>query len=912
MDPASYRKEKELFDAAADLDGAARSAYLSANCSDEHVRSRVEALLALHDRGEDYMSKPAADWVVGARDAEDPMVGSVLASYRIAGVLGVGGMGAVYRAQQDSPRRDVALKVIRGGWATPALRHRFAQEAATLGKLRHPGIAQIFEAGSAPGPDGQDTPFFAMELMEGPTLTQYASRVGVRERLAMFAMVCDAAHHAHQKGVIHRDLKPTNILIEERDADATGIDGSPGGTSVAGVSRSGAALGVQPKILDFGVARLIDADLASVTMRTNPGQIVGTLAYMSPEQVRGDVDRIDTRSDVYALGVILYEILTGAPPHDMRGRSIVDAARVIADDEPVPLGSIDRSLRGDVETIVSKAMEKEPEQRYSSAAELAADVRRHLADLPINASPATATYKLRKFARRNKALVGGVSAAFVLLVAGVIGTSLGLVRAREATRLAEKRAIEAEIESRTAQRTSDFLSSVLSSADPSISHGRDLTVREVVDDAATLLGFELGDEPEVALRSRITLCRTYLSLAQIDAARAQADEALRLAEQTSGRESLSYARALSARAAVARSARLQGEGVSLSRSSYELFARLLPAGDVQVARAKVALADALSLDWKFDDAKVLLRDALPVLSASHDPAALRCTLLLASMLSRRVSEAKPSEAAEAEKLMEDALAVARSRGVTGELDVSALLLARGDLRRRDQRISEAEPDYRESLAIRQRVYPAHHPSITSAAMRLAAALSARGAHGQALEIVAPIIEALRAEKHTGDAPFAQLLGLAGTCAAELGKYDEAARDHEEALAIHRAMENRVMQSVSLTDLGAVYLKLGRFEDAERVLRESIAVAGGGHGVEPMVVIELATALDGQGKHAEAAEALRPVIELLSKQAGESESLMQVMQIRTEQLEAAGLAQEAGEQRAALERVKSGSSGAGRE
>lgn len=899
MDAARFAKVRELFDLASELAGAEREEFLGARGVDAEVRAAVESLLASHECAGEFLSRPAGEQIVEEWDGADPMVGFALASYRITGVLGEGGMGAVYRAQQESPRREVALKVIRGGWSTPGLRRRFAQEAATLGKLRHPGIAPIFEAGSAPGPDGRDTPYFAMELVEGPTLSAYARGREVRERMSLIAMVCDAAHHAHQKGVIHRDLKPANILVEDHAGDSarTGTGELPG---------------VQPKILDFGVARLVEPDGAMATMRTDPGQIIGTLAYMAPEQIKGDVDRIDTRADVYALGVILYELLAGRLPFSVKGKSIAEAARVIEDQEPAALGAIDRALRGDIETIVAKAMERDPERRYASAAELAGDLRRFLADLPINASPATTAYKLRKFAARHTALVGGMAAAFVLLVAGVVGTSVGLVRAREATRLAEKRAIEAEIESRTSQRTSDFLASVLSSADPAVSLGRDLTVREVIDDAAAMLEIELNDEPEVSLRSRITLCQTYLSLARIDEARAQADEAMRLAERSSGKDGLSYARALSARAAVARAARMQEESVALSRASLDLFGRLLTQDDVRVARAKVALADALSLDWKFDQAKSLLREARPVLDAAHDPSALRCTLLLTSMLSRRVADAKSGEAAEAERLMAESLTSARSRGASGELDVSALLLARGDLRRRDQRIAEAETDYRGSLEIRRRVYPAHHPSITSAAMRLAAAMSARGAHRDALEVLTPIIEALRAQKRTGDAPFAQLVGLAGKCAGELERHADAVGYHEEALTIHRTMSNRVMQSVSLTDLGTAYLKLERFADAELALREAMTLSGGGHSAEPMVVIALATALDGQGKHAEASEALRPVIGLLSSQAPGSMVLLEAMRLRAEQLRAAGLLAEAAEQEAALDRLEKGGSTTGRE
>lgn len=899
LDSARFARVRELFDAASELSGADREALLAERGTNPEILAAVRSLLASHEGAEEFLSRPAAELILSERCGIDPLVGFALASYRITGVLGEGGMGAVYRAQQESPRREVALKVIRGGWSTPGLRRRFAIEAATLGKLRHPGIAQIFEAGSTPGPDGRDTPYFAMELVEGPTWMAYANSLGAREKLSLIAMVCDAAHHAHQKGVIHRDLKPANILVDIQSSDST-------------TTATGSLPGAQPKILDFGVARLIEPDAAAATMGTDPGQIIGTLAYMSPEQIRGDVDRIDTRADVYALGVILYETLAARLPIDVKGKSIAEAARIIEDQEPAALGTVDRSLRGDVETIVAKAMEKDPERRYTSAAELAADIRRYLVDLPINASPATTAYKLRKFASRHSALVGGVVTAFVLLVAGVVGTSVGLVRAREATRLAENRAIEAEIESRTSQRTSDFLASVLSSADPAVSLGRDLTVREVIDDAAAMLAIELIDEPEVALRSHITLCQTYLSLARIDEARAQADEAMRLAEQAYGKESLSFARTIAARAAVARAARMQEESVALSRASFDLFARLLPADDVRVARAKVALADALSLDWKFDDAKALLREARPVLDAARDTSALRCTLLLATMLSRRVADAKPGEAAEADRLMEDALAVARSRGASGELDASALLLARGDLRRRDQRIAEAEPDYRGSLEIRRRVYPAHHPSITSATMRLAAAMSARGAHRDALAVLTPIIDALRTQKRTGDAPFAQLLGLAGTCAGELGRHADAALYHEEALVIHRRMSNRVMQSVALTDLGAAYVKLERFADAELALREAMKLSGGGHSAEPMVVIALAAALDGQGKHADAAEVLRPVIGLLSSQGSGSMVLLEAMRLRAEQLRAAGLLAEAAEQEAALERLEKGGSATGRE
>jgi tetratricopeptide (TPR) repeat protein/predicted Ser/Thr protein kinase len=339
-----------------------------------------------------------------------------LGHYRIVRKIAEGGMGAVYEAEQDNPRRTVALKVIRQGFPSEALLRRFEHEAQILGRLHHAGIAQVFEAGTASTPSGPQ-PFFVMELIDGRPLTQFADQRGLdlRARLELMVRICDAVHHAHQKGVIHRDLKPANILVEE----------------------SG-----QPKILDFGVARATDSDLRSATMQTDVGQLLGTLPYMSPEQVAADPLDLDIRSDVYALGVILYELVCGRPPYDLGGKMLHEAVHVIREVDPVPLSSINRVLRGDVEIIVEKALEKDKTRRYASAAELAADIERHLRDEPIVARPASTIYQLKKFTRRNKALVFGLAAVFVVLVAGIVVSRWQAVRAVRAEELANQRLIE--------------------------------------------------------------------------------------------------------------------------------------------------------------------------------------------------------------------------------------------------------------------------------------------------------------------------------------------------------------------------------------------------------------------------------------------------------------------------------------
>lgn len=409
------RRVEELFHAVADLPRQEGAAFLAGACGDDralyHEVLALLAALAVAD-DETFLERPAYP---GASVPPVPPL-EQLGPYRIVGLLGQGGMGAVYEAEQANPRRTVALKVIRPGFLGPAVLKRFEHEAWVLGQLRHPGIGQIYEAGAVDTPLGRQ-PYFAMELVRGAPLPEYARHrnLGHKARLELFALVCDAVQHAHQKGVIHRDLKPGNILVEE----------------------SG-----QPKILDFGVARVTDADVQAITMHTDIGQLVGTVPYMSPEQVAGDAANLDGRSDVYALGVVLYELLTGRLPYDVRNCPIPEAARIIRDEEPSRLSSVSPAYRGDIETIVQKALEKDRERRYASATELAADIRRYLSDEPIVARPASALYQLRKFAKRHTVLVGGIAATLSALLLGLVGMAVLAAREADLRRLADQREVQ--------------------------------------------------------------------------------------------------------------------------------------------------------------------------------------------------------------------------------------------------------------------------------------------------------------------------------------------------------------------------------------------------------------------------------------------------------------------------------------
>ncbi|MBX3376149.1 MAG: serine/threonine protein kinase [Phycisphaeraceae bacterium] len=366
-----------------------RGAFLDRECAgDAALRREVEELLGYLDPR--FMEQgPVAGPLISPELVPDPSdvlpEGTRIGMYTVRRVLGQGGMGVVYLAEQENPRRDVALKVVRAGIASPSVLRRFQREAGLMGRLQHPGIVQIFEAGEAEVGRGRQ-PYLAMEYVPGPTLNTYVQGRSVRERLEVVAKVCDAVEHAHDRGLIHRDLKPGNILVSE----------------------SG-----QPKVLDFGVAR--EPIGATTTLATSVGQLIGTLAYMSPEQAGADPSRVDARSDVYSIGVILYEALTGRLPVRVRPDAVAESVRAIREDEPARPGSINRVLRGDIETITLKALEKDPDRRYQTARHLAADIRRYLAGEPIVARQDSALYVLQKKLRRYRWAVGA-GAAFIAVV----------------------------------------------------------------------------------------------------------------------------------------------------------------------------------------------------------------------------------------------------------------------------------------------------------------------------------------------------------------------------------------------------------------------------------------------------------------------------------------------------------------
>ncbi len=550
-----------------------------------------------------------------------------IGGYRILDELGAGGMGVVYLAEQEQPHRQVALKVIRLGWEAEKLLKRFEQEAEVLGRLEHPGIARIYEAGVDKAPDGRRIPFFAMELVDGEPLTEYADRLklGTRQRLELVSRICDAVQHAHGKGVIHRDLKPGNILV----------------------TRDG-----QPKILDFGVARSTDSDIQVTTIQTDVGQLIGTVPYMSPEQISGDPTDLDTRSDVYALGVISYELLAGRLPYELQKKMIHEAARIIREDDPTPLSTINRVFRGDVETIVGKSLAKEKDRRYQTASALGADIRRYLNDQPIAARPPSTVYQVKKFARRNKGLVAGLAASFVLLVAGVIVSTIFAISAtqqraiavealgqaeaeQERAELAEERAVaeaeratlEAEratLEAAKAERTSEFLTSILESVDPTVAAGRDTELLEdILSNATERIDTELSDQPEIEISVRDTIGGTYRMITKFEESEEQLLLAVERARAELSPEDVLYSTTINNLAVLYSDQGRHEEALEFYLEALELRTRFLGREHAETLTTISNIALCYSDLGRLDEAEALYEEALPLreIGLADDPAA---------------------------------------------------------------------------------------------------------------------------------------------------------------------------------------------------------------------------------------------------------------------------------------------------
>jgi tetratricopeptide (TPR) repeat protein/tRNA A-37 threonylcarbamoyl transferase component Bud32 len=821
-------RAENLFQNVLDLPPDARSAYLERQCrGDDALRAEVDSLLRHYRtaQGAFLEAPPAADAIGVFPDRVPERIGN----YRILREIGRGGMGTVYEAEQERPKRRVAIKVVQPGLATPKILQRFEHEAQFLARLKHPGIAQIYEAGASDGPSRQ--PFLAMEFVEGRRLLQYAEehRLPTRALLGLMVKICDAVHHAHQKGVMHRDLKPANILV-----DATG----------------------QPKVLDFGVARATDVDLQLTTVQADARPLIGTIAYMSPEQVCGDAASIDTRSDVYALGVIAYQLLTGRLPHDLSDKSLAEAARTISDVDPPPISSINRTLGGDLQVIVSHALAKSPAERYQSAADLGADLGRYLRNEPIAAKPATALYQLRKLISRHKA-PAALAATLFLAVSG-FAAGMSLLYARSQANL--QRAVHAEraatTETETARQVTQFLMDLFNVSNPSETLGNTITVREVLDAAAVRIDTALEERPVVRASLMSTLGTVYQSLGLYPEARSLLERAVDILPGRPDDESSASAAVLMRLGDFLYEDGKAERAEALLREALNRFESAPNANPLEVANCRNTLGCVLLMGARHDEAERLLRAALTVRRehlGPDDPLVGQTLNNLARAFAIRgnIRDAEKT-AREAVELLEAALDPKHPDLVTARTTYAQLLIQFG-------RFDEAEAQFDKVWATGVETLGARHPRIAEAVMTMGHTFWARGDYDKAIRMFREAL-AIREALSGRDNPLtAAVLNNLGATYLRQGALSRAEETFREVLAIYRGAYGPKHPDVAmaLNNLGVVLKYRGEYDEAESLLRESLAQKLEAHGPDHPAVaftVDTLAELQMQRGHYDEAEA----------------------------------------------------------